>query len=83
MAEYQKRDTQLSLIYEHIASTSKPKLSEIHCIRSKPIRRLLLQFDHLLLIQGVLHHHTFKDDDEVQQLVLSQCLHDTGFEIPS
>ena len=35
MAEYQKRDTQLSHIYECVASNSKPKLSAIHCIRSK------------------------------------------------
>ena len=38
MAEYQKKCTQLSVIYEHVANNSKPKLSEIHCIRSKPIR---------------------------------------------
>ena len=37
MAEHQKRDTQLSLIYEHVANNHKPKLSEIHHIRSKPI----------------------------------------------
>ena len=30
----------------------------------------------LSLIWGVLHHHTFQDDDEVQQLVLPQCLCD-------
>ena len=45
-------------------------------MRSKPIHRLLLQFDRLSLIWGVLHHHTFQDDDKVQQLVLPQCLHD-------
>ena len=50
MAEYQKRDNQLSLVYECVASNSKPKLSEIHCIRSKPVCRILLQFDHLSLI---------------------------------
>ena len=38
MAEYQKRDTQLSLVYEYVAGNRKPKLSEIHCVRSKPIR---------------------------------------------
>ena len=59
MAEYQKRCTQLSVVYEHVANNSKPKLSEIHRIRSKPIRHLLLQFDHLTLIWGVLHRHTF------------------------
>ena len=50
MAEHQKRDTQLSLVYEHVANNCKPKLSEIHHIRLKPIQRLLLQFDHLSLI---------------------------------
>ena len=70
MTEYQKRDTQLSHVYEHVSSNSKPKLSEIHCVRSKPICRLLLQFNQLSLIWGVLHHRTFQDDDEAQQLVL-------------
>ena len=79
MAKYQKRDTQLPYVYECVSSNSKPKLSEIHHVRSKPIRRLLLQFDQFSLIQGVLHHRTFKDDDEIQQLVLPQCLHDKVF----
>ena len=26
------------------------------------------------LIQGVLHHHTFQGDDELQQIILPQCL---------
>ena len=43
MAEYQKRDTLLSIVYEYVVSNCKPKLSEIHCVRSKPIRYLLLQ----------------------------------------
>ena len=75
MADSQKRDTQLSLVYEYVASGHKPKLTEIHCIRSKPIQHLLLQFDHLSLVQGVLHHCSFINDDEIQQLVLpvSMC----------
>ena len=56
MAENQKRDTQLSLVYEYVANNHKPKLSKIHCVRSKLIRWLLLQYDQLSLIQGVLHH---------------------------
>ena len=76
MAEYQKRDPQLSHVYECVSSNSKPKLSEIHCVRLKPIHRLLLQFDQLSLIQDVLHHCTFQDNNEVQQLVLPQCLCD-------
>ena len=39
MPECQKRDTQLSLVYDHVANNSKPKLSEIHRVRSKPIHR--------------------------------------------
>ena len=74
MVEYKKKCTQLSVIYEHVTNNSKPKLSKIHRIRSKPIRWLLLQFDQLSLIKGVLHHHTFMEDDETQQLVLPHCL---------
>ena len=44
MAEYQKRGTQLSHVYECVSTNSKPKLSEIHHVRSKTIHRFLLQF---------------------------------------
>ena len=74
MAELQKRCNQLSVVYEYVANNIKPKLSEIHRIRSKPIRRLLLQYDRLSLIWGVLHRRTFMDDDEIQQLVLPLSL---------
>ena len=53
MAELQKKDPQLSLVYDKVLSKSKPRLSEIHHIRSKPTRRLLLQYDRLSLIWGV------------------------------
>ena len=74
MAELQKRCSQLSVVYEYVANNVKPKLSVIHHIRSKPIRHLLLQFDRLSLIQGVLHRRTFMNDDEIQQLVLPLSL---------
>ena len=77
MAELQKRCNQLSVIYEYVANNEKPKLSVIYRIRSKPIRHLLLQFDRLSLIWGILHHHTFMDGDEIQQLVLPLSLHDS------
>ena len=38
MAEYQKKDNQLSVVYEFVANNHKPKLSEIYRIWSKPIR---------------------------------------------
>ena len=75
MAESQKRDTQLSLVYEYVASGHKPRLTEIHCIRSKPIWHLLLQFDCLSLVQGFLHCCSFINDNEIQQLVLPISMH--------
>ena len=74
MVELQKKDLQLSLVYDKVFNNKKPKLSEIHRIQSKPIRRLLLQFNRLSLIRGVLHRRSFKDDDEIQQLILPQQL---------
>ena len=47
MAELQKRCNQLSVIYKYVANNNKPKLSVIYHIRSKAIRRLLLQSDRL------------------------------------
>ena len=52
MAEYQKKDNQLSIVHECVANNHKPKLSEIHRIWLKPIRHLLVQFDRLSIIQG-------------------------------
>ena len=76
MAELQKKDPQLSLVNDKVLSKIKPRMSEIHHIKLKPIRRLLLQYDWLSLIRGVLHCCTFKDNDETQQLILpSQLWH--------
>ena len=74
LVEYQKRDTQLAHVYECVTNNSKPKLTAIHRIRPKPVRRLLLQYDRLSLIWGVLHCRTFQGDDELQQIILPQCL---------
>ena len=35
---------------------------------------MLLQYEHLSLIWGVLHHQTFQDNDEIQQLILPSIL---------
>ena len=45
LADYQKRDPQLVHVYECIMNQSKPKLSAIYRVRSKPVHRLLLQYD--------------------------------------
>ena len=62
MAECQKRDTQ-------------PKLTVIHHVKSRPVHRLLLQYHQLSLIRGILHHHTFQGNDEIQQIILPQSFH--------
>ena len=64
LADYQKRDPQLAHVYECVTNQSKPKLSAIHRVKSKPVHRLLLQYDRLSLIRGVLHRRTFQGDDE-------------------
>ena len=45
MAECQKRDTQLAHIYECVASYSKPNLTVIYHVKSRPVCRLLLRYD--------------------------------------
>ena len=77
MAKCQKRDTQLAYIYECVANNSKPKLTAIHRIRSKPARRLLLQYNQTLINTGVFCiTDTFQGDDEIQQIILPQCFRD-------
>ena len=74
LADYQKRVPQLVHVYECVASQTKPKLSAIYHVKSRPVHRLLLQYDRLSLIRGVLHRRTFQGDDESQQIVLPHCL---------
>ena len=45
LADYLKRDPQLAHVYGCFANQTKPKLSAIYRVRSKPVRRLLLQYD--------------------------------------
>ena len=73
MGEEQWKDPLLTLLYELVQKNSKPKLSQIHQIRSKLIRKMLLQFDRFSLIEGVLHCQAILHGEEVQQLVLPHC----------
>ena len=50
MVDYQKRDPQLAHVYACVTNQSKPKLPAIHHVTSKPVHRLLLQYDRLSLI---------------------------------
>ena len=60
-------------VYECVANHSKPKLLAIHHVKSRPVHRLLLQYDRLSLIRGVLHRRNFQGNDESQQIILPHC----------
>ena len=51
MGEEQWKDSLLTLLYKLAQKNSKPKLSQINQIRSKLIRKMLLQFDQFSLIK--------------------------------
>ena len=55
MAEYQCQDNQISPIIEYVEKDQKPPKKFIYQIKSKLSRKLALQWDRLILKQGVLH----------------------------
>ena len=62
MAEEQKKDPILGVVYQYVAKGIKPKPSAIAKIPSKPVRKYLLQFDGLTLKKDLLHHLSIKND---------------------
>ena len=55
MKEEQQKDPTLELIYKQVTAGKKPKTSGIAKMKSKAVRKYLLQFDRLTLKKGVLH----------------------------
>ena len=55
MAEEQQKDPTLELVYQLVTAGEKPKTSAIAKIKSKAVRKYLLQFNRLTLKKGVLH----------------------------
>ena len=55
MAEEQQKDPTLKLVYQLVTAGEKPKTLAIAKIKSKAVRKYLLQFDRLTLKRGVLH----------------------------
>ena len=84
MAEEQQKDPTLELVYQLVTAGEKPKTSAIAKIKSKAVRKYLLQFDRLTLKKGVLHQLYIHNDVEFHQMVLPiifqtqvlQLLHD-------
>ena len=77
MAKAQCKDSVLGLAIPYICKGVKPKGKVIAKIRCKAARKYLLQFDRLVLKQGVLHHIYICNDVETHQLVLHLEYHDT------
>ena len=77
IAEAQLKDSVLGLVIPYIRKGVKPKGLVIAKIRCKAARKYLLQFDRLVLKQGVLHCIYISNDVETHQLVLPLEYHKT------
>ena len=78
----QKRDSILSLVCQYVTAREKLKTSAISKIKSKAVRKYLMQFDRLTFKQGVLHCIYINNNVEYHQMILPltyqvlQMLHD-------
>ena len=70
MKEEQQKDPILELVYKQFTAGEKLETSTIAKVKSKAVRKYLLQFDQLTLKKGVLHHLYINNDVEYHQLIL-------------
>ena len=70
MKEEQQKDPILGLVYKQVTAGEKPKTSAIAKMKSKAVRKYLLQFEWLTLKKGVLHRLYINNDVEYHQLIL-------------
>ena len=70
MKEEQQKDLILKLVYKQVTAGEKLKTSAIAKVKSKAVRKYLLQFDWLTLEKGVLHCLYINNDVEYHQLIL-------------
>ena len=70
MAEEQQKDPTPELVYQLVTADERPKTSVIDKIKSKAVRKYLLQFNRLTLKKGVLHQLYIHNDVEFHQMVL-------------
>ena len=75
MAEFQRQDNQIAPIFTHVEQDQKPSKKVTYQIRSKLALKLALQWDRLILKQGVLHRLYIFNEMEYHQLVLPQRYH--------
>ena len=75
MAKFQCQDNQIAPILAYVEQDQKPSKKVMYQIRSKLARKLALQWDRLILKQGVLHRLYIFNEMEYHQLVLPQRYH--------
>ena len=75
MAEFQRQDNQIAPIFTYVEQDQKPSKKVTYQIRSKLAHKLALQWDRLILKQGVLHRLYIFNKMEYHQLVLPQRYH--------
>ena len=75
MVEHQRQDNQILPIMEYVEKDQKPPKRFTYQIRSKLSHKLALQWDRLILKQGVLHQLYIFNEIKYHQLVLPQCFH--------
>ena len=75
MAKFQHQDNQIAPILTYVDQDQKPSKKVTYQIRSKLARKLALQWDRLILKQGVLHWLYIFNEMEYHQLVLPQRYH--------
>ena len=75
MAEFQHQDNQITAILTYVEQDQKPPKKVTYQIRSKLAHKLALQWDRLILKQGVLHRLYIFNEMEYHQLVLPQWYH--------
>ena len=75
MAEFQHQDNQIAPILTYVEQDQKPSKKVTYQIRSKLARKLALQWDRLILQQGVIDRLYIFNKIEYHQLVLPQRYH--------
>ena len=70
MKEEQQKDLILVLVYKQVTAGKKPKTLAIAKIKSKAVKKYLLQFEQLTLKKGVLHCLYINNDVEYHQMIL-------------
>ena len=75
VAEFQHQDNQIAPIFTYVEQDQKPSKKVTYQIRSKLACKLALQWDRLILKQGVLHRLYIFNEMEYHQLVLPQRYH--------